>query len=132
MHSVVVLFSHMAARARGAGIHRWSVMMVLFSHMVVRFVVVSGIVLTRWRVMPAVVVMDASIVRVSCHTSHVANIGTVRGSSMVVIAFDVVVWFAVIVVMIAFGMVLWFAVTVVVIAFDMVVDRLAVVRNVAR
>ena len=44
---MVVLFGHMAAGARGAGMHRWS-MVVLFGHMVVRFVVVSSMVLTGW------------------------------------------------------------------------------------
>ena len=46
-HSMVVLFGHMAAGARGAGMHRWS-MVVVFGHMVVRFVVVSSMVLTGW------------------------------------------------------------------------------------
>ena len=83
--------------------------------------------------MTGVVVMDASIVSMS---SHVANVGTVMGSSMVVvvwfpvivvvIAFDVVLWFAVTVVVIAFDVVVWFAVTVVVVAFDVVVNRFAV------
>ena len=82
--------------------------------------------------MTGVVVMDASIVS----SSHVANVGTVMGSSMVVvvwfavtvvvIAFDVVMWFAVTVVVIAFDVVMWFAVTVVVVAFDVVVNRFAV------